>query len=359
MNIIDFRKFIFMNSQYCTYYFVGNSTILAGILRNNGYLYPHKLEKENLKEVEKKYRKYTTIVNSIVAVGIILFLYFIVFPHFLQFFEGQFFIVMLSLCMIPLVMLYLTYVVANTFFEKFLTDKFGTFKKTAFKPSVKYIEDDAFNEYTKTPRKSIYIALILAIFFCGYILTPLIINDMNVGKNYIGAEKLSNLYLKFVPISAETYASRAYAKLELKRYKEAIADFELANKFSMSDSFSPDIIGVKTYFLPYSDMINEFDNAIADEQEEGSKYFLRCEKAIYQLKNNKDTKLAYAELNKILADFERGKDVYFSPELAFYMRGQAKTRLGDLQGAKKDFAEAKKMCPYCQYTYETNLIRKP
>lgn len=359
MNIKDFRKIIFMNSQYCTYYFVGNSTILAGILRNNGYLYPHKLEKEELKAVEKKYRKYTTILNCVVAIGIILFLYLIVFPHFLQLFEGQFFVIFFSLCMLPLVLLYLTYVIANSFFEKFLTNKFGTYKKTAFKPSVKYIQDETFDEYEKTPRKSIYVALILAVMFCGYILTPFIINDMNIGKNYIGAEKLSNLYLTFVPISADTYASRAYAKFGQKQYKEAIVDYELANKYSLSDSFLTDITGVKTYFMPYPDMIKEFDKAIAEEQEEGSKYFLRCEKAIYQLKNNKDTNLAYAELNKLLADFENGKDVYFSPALAFFMRGQVKTKLGDLQGAKKDFAEAKKMCPDCKYTYETNLIRKP
>lgn len=359
MNIRDLRKLIFMNSQYCTHYFVGNSTILAGILRNNGYLYPQKLDKPSLKELGREYRKYTTILNSVVAIEILLFIYLIVFPHFLQFLEGQFFVVVFSLCMLPLVVLYLTYVVANSFYEKYLANKFGTYRKTAFKPIVKYIEDEDFDEYEKTPRKSIYVALVLAIIFCGYILTPFLISDMNSGKNYGGAERLSNLYLKFVPISAEAYASRAYAKLEQKQYKEAIADFELANKYSMSDSFSPDIIGVKTYYMPYSDMLKEFDKNIAEEDEEGSRYLFRCEKAIYQLKNNKDTKAAYVELNQILTDFEHGKDVYFSPHLAYFMRGQARTRLGDWQGAKNDFAEARKMCPDCKYSYETNLIRKP
>lgn len=359
MDIKDFRKYIFMNSQYCTHYVVGNSTVLAGVLRGNGYLYPHKIDKESLRELGKEYRKYTTIVNSVVALEILLFVYLVIFPHFLQFLEGQFFIIVFALCMLPMVVLYLTYVVANSFYEKYLLKKFGMFKKTAFKPLVKYIEDADFEEYEKTPRKSIYIAFALVIVFCGYILTPFFISDMNAGKNYGGAEKLANLYLKFVPISAETYASRAYAKLGQKHYKEAIADFELANKYSMSDSFSPDILGIKTYYLPYSDMINEFDSAIAQETEEGSRYLLRCEKAIYQLKNKKDTKSAYVELNKILNDFEHGKDVYFSPHLAYFMRGQAKTRLGDIQGAKKDFAEAQKMCPNCKYNYETNLIRRP
>lgn len=348
-----------MNSQYCTHYFVGNSTILAGILRSNGYLYPHKIDKDSLKEVDKEYRKYTTILNSIVAVEILLFIYLIIFPHFLQFMEGQFFVVVLSLCMLPLVVLYLTYIVANSFYEKYLAGKFGAYRKTAFKPLVKYIEDEDFYAYKKTPRKSIYVAFLIALIFCGYILTPFVVDDMNAGKNYEGAEKLSNFYLKFVPISAEAYADRAYAKLGQKQYKEAISDFELANKYSMTDNFSADITGVKTYFLPYSEMLDEFDKAIAEEDEEGSRYLLRCEKAIYQLKNSKDIKAAYTELNQILRDYEHGKDVYFSPHLAYFMRGQAKTRLGDLQGAKKDFAEARKMCPDCKYNYETNLIRKP
>ena len=78
MDINDYRKKIFLNSQYCTYYNINNYTILAGIMRSNGYLYSVKLPDEKLKEVNKTYRKFTTILNSVVALEILLYIYFII-----------------------------------------------------------------------------------------------------------------------------------------------------------------------------------------------------------------------------------------------------------------------------------------
>ena len=69
-----------------------------------------------------------------------------------------------------------------------------------------------------------------------------------------------------MPVAPEVYAQRAYAKFNLKQYKEAVEDYEKANKYSFSEEFNPDIVGVKSYYLPYDQTISEFDNLIALEK---------------------------------------------------------------------------------------------
>lgn len=358
MNINDFRKFIFINSQYCNHYEVGNNTVVAGIMRNIGYLYQQNLTTEQISAYNKEYRKFTTIVNSVVAFEILLYVYAVIFPYFIKFMEQPFFITVLMLSTIPLLALYLTYIVANSFFEKYLINTFGQNKKTKFSPTIKNIDENSFNKYVSTPRKSIYLMLLVIAIFVGYVVTPLYIDNFNITKKYKSTVSLANVYLKFVPISPNVYAQRAYAKFKLKQYKEAIADYELANKYSLSDSFSEDIVGVKTYYLPYKTMLEEFDKAINIEESESAQYLLRYEKAVYQLKN-KNYKVAYSELNELVKAYEQKKNVHFAPSSAYFNRGVAREALGDIKGANLDKRKAKTMCPECKFNQETTLVNRP
>lgn len=90
--------------------------------------------------------------------------------------------------------------------------------------------------------------------------------------------------MKIVPIASNVYPQRAYAKLKLGQYETAVADYKLANEYSLSDSYSSDIVGVKTYYMPYKKMLGEFDSAMNEENIEAARYLLRYEKAVYQLK---------------------------------------------------------------------------
>ena len=130
------------------------------------------------------------------------------------------------------------------------------------------------------------------------------------------------------------------------------------NKYSLSDSFSDDILGVKTYYLPYKKMLGEFDKAIDIETIEPARYLLRYEKAVYQLKN-KDYKPAFEELNTLVNAYRQNKDVFFSPSSAYYNRGVARALLGDTKGSIQDKITAKKMCPECEFNQETTLVRRP
>lgn len=358
MNINDYRKKVFLNSQYCTYYNENNSTVLAGIMRSFGYKYSVVLPDEKLKEINKTYRKFTTIMNTCVAVEILLYIYLIIFPFFTEFIKMPFIAAVLVLSLIPLVVLYLTYIGVNYLYENYLTRYVGTFQRTKFKPQLKNIDEKAFSEYKKTPKKSAYILGAMIVIFCLYAFVPVLIENLNINKKFNGVVKTSNIYLTFVPISAEVYANRAYAKFNLKQYKDAEKDYEAANKYSLSDTFSDDILGVKTYYLDKDEMLKEFNAAIAAEKEEPVKYLLQYEKATYLLKN-KDYNSALKIYNSILNAYLQKKKVFFSPAKAYYNRGTVRNILGDANGAKLDFEIAKRMCPECKFNAETTLVQKP
>ena len=149
MDINDYRKKIFLNSQYCTYYNVNNNTVLAGIMRSNGYRYSVKLPDEKLQQINKTYRKFTTIMNIAVALEIILYIYLVIFPFYTEFMKLPFFAVVILLSLIPLVALYLTYIAVNYLYENYLSRYVGTFQRMKFKPDVRYIDEKAFKEYEK------------------------------------------------------------------------------------------------------------------------------------------------------------------------------------------------------------------
>ena len=358
MDINEYRKQLFLKSQYCTYYKVNNNTVLAGIIRDSGYRYAVSLPDEKLKDVNNVYRKFTTLLNWIVALEIILYIYLVIFPYYLEFMNLPFFVVVMLLSLIPLVALYLTYVGVNSLYENYLSRYVGTYQKIKFQPKVQYIEDKVFQEYIKTPRKSVYVLVLMILIFFSYILIPLIINSLNHNDKFNSVLKLSNTYLYFMPVSPEVYAQRAYAKFNLKLYKEAVEDYEKANKYSFSDDFNVDIVAVKSYYLPYEQVISEFDNLIAVEKDKSYKYYLMSEKATYQLKNKK-YKEALSTYNYLLALYQKGDKVFFSPALIYNNRGIARKNLGDLSGAQVDFVIAKKMCSDCKFSLDSTMIREP
>ena len=358
MDINEYRKLLFLNSQYCSYYKVNNNTVLAGVMRNNGYRYAENLSDDKLKDVNKAYRKYIALLNLLVAIEIILYVYFVIFPYYLEFMNLPFFVVVMMLSLIPLVALYLTYVVVNALYEKYLVKSVGVFQKMKFQPKVKYVEENVFNEYLNTSKKSVYFFVLILLVFFSFILTPFVINYFNNNKEFNSALKLSNSYLTFMPIVPDVYVQRAYAKFNLKQYKEAVEDYENANKYSFSKDFNPDILGVKTYYLPYSQVLNEFDNLIALEKNQPYKYYLMSEKAAYQLKN-KDYKSAYATFNYLINLYEKGTKVFFSPSLVYNNRAIARNYLGDKSGAKSDFVISRKMCPECKFNLDSTMIKKP
>lgn len=357
MDINNFRKNIFLNSQYCTRYFDGETTVLAGILRDFGYKYQVKLPQEKLSMVSMAYRNFSTAINSCVALFIILYIYFVVFPHFTDFLKMPFIQMVLLLSLIPLLALILIYFFANLCYENYLNRHIGTYQKIKFKPSANKIDELEFETYTKTPRKSVYIVLVILLMFCYYVITPLIIAEsMEKGKFHL-AYNLSNVYTKLIPINPEVYAYKAYALYKDGAYKSAAVEFEKANKYSNSNNYDEQILGLRTYYLPFDEMLNEFDNAIEQEEEIGAKYVLKYEKAKY-LQKHKQYNQALAIYTGILKDYENGATIYCAPENLYYKSGQVKNILNPNSG-DFDMKVATNMSSELDIDCESGIIHMP
>lgn len=358
MNINNIRKRIFLNSQYFTHYFFGENTVLRGIIKTNGYIFKGIFSDEKINEINKVYRKMNALLNALVAVEVILYIYFVIFPFFVEImkYSTAAFIIMLSL--IPIVCLYLTYVLVNYLYESYLNKNIGAFRKTKFSPDYNSIKETDFNTYLTTERKSIYLMLLIAVIFFAYVFTPLIITSLVNLEKYNAASKVASAYLKFVPVSADVYADRAYAMFKLKKYEQAAADYKNANKYTLSNAFFNDILGVQLNYLEYNDMIKEFDKAISEQDDKLIKGRLLYEKANYQYKN-KDYKGALNSFNSLLSTYKRGSKYHYSPEIAFYNRAIIKMALGDKKGASQDYAYANKLCPICSFEFKTTLVPRP
>lgn len=358
MNMNDFRKKIFLNSQYCTYYIDKGCTVLAGVMRSFGYKYAIKLPVEKLAQVNVVYRKFTTLMNCLMGAEILLFVYLFLFPNFLKLTKLPFFVMSVILCAIPLIMLYLTYISVNYLYENYLSRYVGSFQKVKFQPTIYNIEPQAYETYRKTSKKSIYVLAFMMAIFLYFVFMPMAIDNMVANGKYKLALKTSNVYSKFIPIFPDVYAQRAYAKFKLGKYEDAVKDFELANDYSLSKVFNWDILGVKTYYIPFDEMINEFDKEISIRDKKIDKQFLMAEKADYLMKNKKYNN-ALKIYDELIATYKKLEDTAFSPERVYFNRGRARALTGDIQGAAVDTAVSRKMCPECKFDFETKLVQKP
>lgn len=358
MDIKDFRKNLFINSQYCTYYIEKNCTVLAGIMRSIGYKYEITIPEEKISEINAVYRRFTTIMNCAVAVEILLYLYLIVFPNFLNFIKMPIIVFALLLSVIPLVALYITYISVNKLYENYLERYVGTYRKVKFQPTIYKIEPKAYEIYKKTPRYSVFVLLFMMIAFLYYAFMPIVIDSFVTAGKYKTAVAASNIYLKFIPIIPDVYAQRAYSNFMLKNYQDAIKDYKSANDYSYSTVYNYDIIGTKTYFAPFNEVIADFDKEIANQKDEKRKQYISCEKANYLLKNKH-----YAEAlkiyNELITTYRKQNDVLFSPQEVYNNRGTAKLAIGDTLGADIDKSIAKKICPECKYELDCKLINRP
>lgn len=358
MDINDFRKILFLNSQYCISYNDSGKTILAGIMRNFGYKYSINLPAEKLTVINSVYRKFTAVVNSLIALEIILYVYLIVFPYFTEIMNLPFFIAVILVAVIPLFLLYFTYIGVNFFYEDYLKRYIGTFQKVKFEPTLDKIEHEAFLEYKYTSRKSVYVLAAIMFIFVVSVFTPFLIDGLVSGKNYKAALNISNVYLKFVPVNSQVYAQKAFTEFKLKKYKAAVKDFENANKYSLSNTFDWDIAGVKTYYLPKDEMLKEFDNLIQNEEDEGYRQYLLSQKAVYLLKV-KDYQAAKNIYDYLISVYKKNEEVQFDIDAVYYRRAKAKYALGDIEGARIDRTIAESACQGCKFDNETSLVREP
>lgn len=358
MDIRDLRKFIFINSQSCTYYIDQKDTVIAGLFRNIGYKYSGRLDEDVILQFEKKYRDIITGLNYTFAFELLLYVYLFVFPLYTKIMILPFFLAIAVLALIPLVALYITNFIFNKKYEAFLNESIGEYEIVKFKPNIYNIEPAAFDRYLKTPRKSIYAMILVLIIFIIYAFTPMYIDSLNMKDKFNKAIKISNIYIMFVPINSDVYAQKAYANYRLENYNDAVKNYELANKYSFSDSFDFEILGSKVVSMSKEDAIAEFDKNINSKEEEQFKYYLKSQKALY-LQQNKDYKEALKIYNELITKYEKEKIDSFEADLVYFNRGVVRSLLGDVKGADADKKKARVMCSECSFEPKLSLVKQP
>ena len=356
MKIEDLRKKIFISSQYCTYYLEEDKTVISGIMHNCGYKYGEKLSDDVIFSVERTMRKYNTILTTIVGLGILLYLYCFLFPYYMEIAKLPSFTMIFVLSVIPLVALYLLYIVANKFFENYLSSSIGEYTKVPFKPTFYNIEPKAYERYVKKPRKSSYVLALLVLIFLFYILVPPFVGLLNMNKQYGLAIKLSNIYSKIIPINPIIYAQEGLAKYKISNFKDAEKYFVLANKYSFSNAYNYEILASRLGYLPKENAIKELDSAISKAENDNIRWFLTNEKAIY-LHINKDYKKALDIYDELINVYRTKSASGFAVESVYYNRGDIKAKIGDIKGSENDKKVAKEMCRYCDFKLKLNLIR--
>lgn len=354
----NFRKFIFVNSQSCTYCIDKNDTVFAGILRNMGYKYAGRQSDEIIQKVEEKYRRVLTILNIIFVIELVLYVYLFVFPLYTLLFKLPFFVAILILTIIPMAALYVTYLFFNNKYEAFLSKDIGVYQVVQFKPNVYNVEPKAYERYIKTPRKSAYGALLIILMFIFYAFTPICIDYLNANQKYNFVVKISKIYLKLIPINSDVYAQCAYANYMLGNYKAAISDYEMANKYSFSNSFDFEILGSNTYLLSKDEMLTKFDEYINSEEDESIKDFIKSQKALYLQQNNEYSK-ALEIYNELVNAYETEKRDSFEADLIYFNRGVVKSAMGDNTGAAIDKRKARTMCSDCSFEVKLTLVQRP
>jgi len=356
MSANDIRKNIFINSQYCTYYIDNKQTVVAGLMRNIGYKYQNLLSEGQISLVEKTHRKYNTILNSIIGIGIILYLYCLIFPLYTEIFNLQNLLGLMIAIALPLIILYVVYSILNKNYEKFLINNLGNCEKIKFKPNIYNIDPKAYEKYITTPRKSVYILLFILFAFLFYIFTPSFLEVQNNNKNYKLALITAKIYSAIIPINPIVYAQKGYAEYKLSKFKDATIDYQKANKYSFSNTYDAEILASQMEYLPKDKILNGFDEIIKREQREDTKRFLSYEKALYLQKNN-DNSEALKIYNELIKAYESGINTGFKAENIYYNRGLIKEKLGDIAGAKTDKNLGKRFCPECDFKLKSDIIQ--
>ena len=354
MNRELIRRKIFLNSQYNFYYIEKNSTVFRGVLKDLGYLYNEEMTEDKINKVSCLYSKMYNLLIALIAIELILYIYFIVFPFYIDFMSYSVVLFVLIFSIIPIVALYLTNIFVNGLYENSLKKLLGNYRKVKYNSNLKNFNELTYKKYLKTEKKSVYIMLLIALIFFSYVFTPSIVKSLiNVGK-YNTASKISSVYLKFVPVSSDVYSARGYAQYKLKKYKEAAADYEKANIYTFSNSFANDILASKINYLSYDEMIKEFNKVISVEDDKLIRSRLLYEKANYEFEHQK-YKESIETYNSLLSTYKSGKNVHYRPEIAFYNRAKAKLLTGDKKGALEDYKIVNTICPKCSFEYKSTL----
>jgi len=291
----------------------------------------------SLRKVIKNFKRFSTIA---VLLSYFVLVYGFVFPNYDLFKENTAKILIIVFAFIlPFVILG----IISLLFEFYLKKKYGKFERTHF-PSSNVIETQSYREF----KFEILKIFILITVICGIYLwigSPYetTMNLISRGK-YSDAVKMTTIWSKILPVDAQWYSLRGYAKFYDGDYKGAIADYDrayqLKNNEYKSMSFDNKIY-IKYILSDYESAIDDFDNEIEKTKDEGEKNSLLWDKAqfLYNIGEYKNALKIYNELIEKSVDDQ----IHLIENRLYYERAQVYKSLGMEKQALADEQKAQEL----------------
>lgn len=292
---------------------------------------------EALRKVIKNFKRFSTIA---VLLSYFVLVYGFVFPHYELFKNND---IMIATVVFAIVLPFIILAVMSMLFEFYLKKKFGVFERTHF-PSSNVIETQSYREFKFEIFKIFILLTCIGIIYL-WIGSPYetTMNLINKGK-YSDAIKMTTIWSKILPVDAQWYSLRGYARFYDGDYKGAIADYdkayELKNNEYKSMSFDNKIY-IKYILSDYESAIDDFDNEIAKTKEDGEKDSLMWDKAqfLYNIGEYKNALKIYNELIKKSVEDR----IYLVENRLYYERSQVYKSLGMDKEALADEQKAQEL----------------
>lgn len=305
-----------------------------------GYKYSAIFSDESLnalRKVIKNFKRFSTIA---VLLSYFILVYGFVFPNY-ELLKND--VVKVGIIVFAVILPFIILAIMSFLFEFYLKKKYGNFERTHF-PSTNVIETQSYREF-KFEILKIFILLIAIGGIYLWIGSPYetTMDLINKGK-YSDAVKMTTIWSKILPVDAQWYSLRGYARFYDGDYNGAIEDYNKAYQLKDNEYKSMSFdnkIYIKYILNDYESAIDDFDNAIKQTQDEGEKDSMLWDKAqfLYNIGEYKNALKIYNDLIKKSEDDR----IYLIENRLYYERAQVYKSLGMDKESQADEQKAQEL----------------
>ena len=355
---LNILQWLYKHSPVNFYSITDNGETIIKSINNTfaGYKYAAIFSDEKLNALRKVIKNFKRFSTISVLLSYFILVYGFVFPHY-ELFKYNYAkaIIIIFAVLLPFIISGLV----SLLFEYYLKKKFGNFERAHF-PTSTVIETQSYREF-KFEILKIFLLLIAIGGIYLWIGSPYetTLNLINKGK-YSDAVKMTTIWSKILPVDAQWYSLRGYAKFYDGDYKGAIADYDKAYQLKDNEykcmSFDNKIY-IKYILNDYESAIDDFDREIKKTKDEGERNSLLWDKAqfLYNIDEYKNALKIYNDLiEKSVED-----RIYLVENRLYYERAQVYKSLGLNKEADADEQKAQELDLDIEYQTsipEPNLI---
>ncbi len=341
---------LYKQSPMDFYTYTNNKYTLIKSISNSSHAYEFAREfsTDEINSTWREIRLYKKSSTILIFLFFILLLYGIIFPNFTLFVNNMWYVnATIILALIAIVCSIITFCSAKIF-EKRITKKFGSFKKTKFQQS--NLIDPIYYKLFKFELSKALIFIILICLIFGLSAPFKRTRDYLKEEKYKKAISVTTIGAVLFPIAQEWYSLRAYAKFKTGDYDGAINDFDKAYRLG-ADGFNvmnfDNKIYIKYVKKDYQSAIKDFDIEIQNADNDYEKDSFLWDKAQF-LYNIGHYQQALELYNDLIVKAENDR-IFLLKDRLYLERAEIYRKLGKYELAKKDLEDSGSINPDIDY----------